>query len=405
MLKALEEGVKGDKWFSLIDKVVRPTTLQAAWKRVRANKGAGGVDGQTVAHFEQNAEKYLDGLHEVLTKGTYVPQLIRRTYIPKADGKKRPLGIPTIRDRIVQTALRSVLEPIFEAAFSERSYGFRPNRGCKDALRAVAAMLKEGFCYVIDADLKSYFDTIPHEQLMKLVRTRIADGRVLSLVESYLKQGVLEEMREWIPEQGTPQGAVISPMLANLYLDPLDKRMETTGKRMVRYADDFVVMCRSREEAESTLSEIRAWAETAGLTLHPEKTRIVDVNEPGGFDFLGYHFERGWKWPRKKSIDKLKDTIRDKTSRTSGDSLETVIASVNRTLFGWFEYFKHSIRSSFRTLDQWVRMRLRALLRKRLGSHRSPYGLAHRMWPNDFFACKGLFNLETARAALSQPRS
>lgn len=402
MLDALDKGVKGGVWFSLMDKVVRPSTLASAWKRVRANQGAGGVDGQTIAQFERNAEKHLANLYEALRSGEYAPSAILRKYIPKEPGKVRPLGIPTIRDRVVQTALLRVIEPIFEVAFSPRSFGFRPNRGCKDALRVVSEKLRAGYCFVVDADLKSYFDTIPHDKLMKLVRERIADNSVLRLLEAFLKQGVLDELREWTPETGTPQGGVISPLLSNLYLDPLDKLMEKSGREMVRYADDFVVLCQSRAEAETALDEIRAFAAEAGLTLHPEKTKIVDVRERGGFDFLGYHFERGLRWPRKKSLDKLKERIRGLTPRKSGESLATTIQHLNRTLHGWFEYFKHSIANELEAVDKWVRMRLRAQLRKRLGSHRSPYGKAHQMWPIKFFEQAGLFNLTNARARLVQ---
>ncbi len=404
MLEALENGVKGGKWFSLIDKVTRLETLTLSWERVRKNNGTSGVDGQSVHRFSQSSERYLSELHEGLERETYAPQPVRRTHIPKGDGKTRPLGIPTIRDRVVQTALRTVIEPIFEVGFSARSFGFRPNRSCKDALRHVVAGLKEGRHFVVDADLKSYFDTIPHDKLMNLVKTKIADGRVLALIEAFLNQKVLEEMREWTPVKGTPQGAVISPLLANLYLDPLDKLMEASGWYMVRYADDFVVMCRSRAEAEEALGEIRAWTEAAGLILHPEKTRIVDARDRGGFEFLGYHFERGMRWPREKSRKKLKDAIRAKTPRNSGESLATSIEKVNRTLRGWFAYFKHSIWNIFRPLDGWIRMRLRAILRRRLKGTRSPYGLAHQKWPNSFFDDAGLFSLETARASLSRPR-
>lgn len=404
MLEALENGVKGGKWFSLIDKVTRPETLSLAWDRVRKNGGTCGVDGQSVNRFKQSSERYLAELHDELEGRRYQPLAIRRTYIPKTDGKMRPLGIPTLRDRVVQTSLLKVIEPIFEAEFSARSFGFRPNRGCKDALREVVAGLKAGRHFVVDADLKSYFDTIPHDKLMDLVSRKIADGRVLALIEAFLKQKILEEMREWTPVKGTPQGAVISPLLANLYLDPLDKLMEARGWMMIRYADDFVVMCHSRTEAEQALETIRAWTESAGLTLHPEKTRIVDAREHGGFDFLGYHFERGYRWPRKKSLEKLKDVIRAKTPRASGVSLATTISSLNRTLRGWFAYFQHSIRNVFRPLDGWIRMRLRAILRRRLKGTRSPYGLAHQKWTVAFFDEAGLFNLEKARAKLSRPK-
>lgn len=405
MLDALDKGVQGGVWFSLIDKVVRPSTLESAWDRVRANKGAGGVDGQTVAQFERNAEKYLANLYDALRSGQYVPSAILRKNIPKEPGKVRPLGIPTIRDRVVQTALLRVIEPIFEVAFSHRSFGFRPNRGCKDALRVVSEKLRAGYCFVVDADLKSYFDTIPHDKLMKLVRGKIADNSVLRLLEAFLKQGVLEELREWTPEAGTPQGAVISPLLSNLYLDPLDKLMETNGREMVRYADDFVVLCQSRAEAETALEEIRAFTTEAGLTLHPEKTKIVDARERGGFDFLGYHFERGMRWPRKKSLDKLKERIRGMTPRKGGQCLAATLQDLNRTLRGWFEYFKHSAKANLREMDQFVRRRLRSILRRREGLKGvTRMGLDHQRWKNSFFTAHGLFCLTAARARLCQSR-
>jgi RNA-directed DNA polymerase len=245
MVSALGNGVKGGKWFSLIDKVVRPATLEAAWQRVARNKGAAGVDGQSVERFARQSERYLLELHTELKAETYRPSPVKRVEIPKADGKTRPLGIPTVKDRIVQAALKMVIEPIFEVQFREGSYGFRPGRGCKDALREVDRLLKEGYTHVVDADLKGYFDTIPHDRLMALVEGSISDGRVLSLIESFLHQDIMTETARWQPDSGTPQGAVLSPLLANLYLHPLDLLMEQSGYRMVRYADDFVILCAS----------------------------------------------------------------------------------------------------------------------------------------------------------------
>ena len=251
---------------------------------------------------------------------------------------KRPLGIPTVTDRIVQSALRSVIEPIFEKDFAEHSYGFRPGRGCKDALRRVDELLKGGRTWVVDADLKSYFDTIPHDRLMKLVENKIADGRVLELIRGYLKQGVMDSHRHAeAGESGTPQGAVISPLLANICLDPLDQNMAASGCEMVRYADDFIILCHTEEEAEGALKAVQQWTAEAGLTLHPEKTRIVDANQPGGFDFLGYHFERGKKTPRKKSLGKFQESIRSETRRTSGQSMKTIISKLTPKMRGWFE--------------------------------------------------------------------
>lgn len=398
MLDALETGVKGGKWFALWDKVFAPATLASSWARVRANKGSAGVDGVTIGRFERDAQRYVEAISAALREGRYIPQKIRRVWIPKVGSKElRPLGIPTVRDRVVQGALRAVMEPIFERDFSERSYGFRPGRSCKDALRRVNELLDAGRTWVVDADIKGYFDSIPHDRLMELVEKKISDGPVLKLIKQYLETQILDGLQSWTPEAGSPQGAIISPLLSNIYLDPLDHAMASAGMEMVRYADDFVVLCGSEEEALKALDQIKEWMRCAGLTLHSGKTRIVNAAERGGFDFLGYHFERGYRWPRKKSEEKLKEAIRIKTRRTSGESMQRIIASVNSTLRGWFEYFKHSVANVLVRLDQWVRMRLRSLLRKRNGGKGHGYGHSQNKWPNAFFDEIGLFSLATAR--------
>ena len=406
MLAALENGVKGGKWFSLIDKVVRLRTLEIAWQRVAANKGSAGVDGQSVKRFGHRAAVYLQELSEALKSGTYRPQPVKRVEIPKGPGKTRPLGIPAVKDRIVQTALKMVIEPIFEKEFAESSYGFRPGRGCKDALREVDRLIKEGFTYVVDADLASYFDTIPHDRLMALVERRISDGRILDLLRGYLKQDIVSDLKRWTPTGGTPQGAVISPLLANLYLHPLDCLMHAKGYRMARYADDFVVMCPSPETAQSALAEIRVWVAENGLTLHPDKTHVGDCSVPGqGFEFLGYRFEAGKRWVRKKSLKALRDRIRSKTKRTCGKSLQQVIESLNPMLIGWFGYFKHADPYAFKSVDGIIRRRLRAILRKH--QKRPGMGRCHadnRRWPNAFFAEHGLFTMAKAHVRASQSR-
>lgn len=408
MLTALEEGVKGGKWFRLIDKVYAERNLLAGYGAVAANRGAPGVDHVTVEAFGNDLEANVARLVTALRDGHYQPQAIRRVYIPKpGSSEQRPLGIPTVRDRVVQAAVRHVVEPIFEKEFAEQSYGFRPRRGCKDALRRVDALLKAGFVYVVDADLKSYFDTIPHGRLLSRLRERVADGRVLSLIESFLKAGIMDGLKEWEPEAGVPQGAVLSPLLSNIYLNPLDHQMADQGYHMVRYADDFVILCRSQAVAEQALSHVRQWCEVEGLTLHPTKTRIVDVRTEG-FDFLGYRFQRTrrgrlTRWPRKKSEGKLKETIRAKTKRTNGRSLQVIIADVNQTLRGWFGYFRHSCRHTFETVDRWVRRRLRSILRKRRGGQGHGIGYDHQRWPNAYFAEQGLYSLVAARAEASQP--
>jgi len=403
MLTALEKGVKGGKWFSLMDKVYAPRNLDAAFSKVRRNRGSAGVDHQTVEAFEMRREENLARLHAVLKEGRYGPQSVKRTWIPKpGSAEKRPLGIPTVRDRVAQTALRNVLEPIFEHTFAEHSYGFRPGRCCKDALGRVESLLKGGHHYVVDADLKSYFDSIPHERLLERVKERVSDGRVLELVRAYLEQDVLDGLERWRPEDGTPQGAVISPLLSNIYLNPLDHLMARQGVEMIRYADDFVLLCRSRNEAEKALEQVKRWVEAQGLTLHPDKTCIVDVREPGGFDFLGYHFERGMKWPRRKSMRKLHESIRVKTRRANGHSLDYIISQINPILRGWYEYFKHSHWNVFPGVDGWVRMRLRSILRKRVHRRGRGRGRDHQRWPNAYFAQQGLFSLQEAHARARQ---
>lgn len=397
MLTALEVGVKGGKWFSLIDKVYAARTLEAAWHQVCARAGAAGVDRQTVGQFTTQAEKHLQHLSGELRAGTYEPQAVRRCWIEKPGSvEKRPLGIPTVKDRVVQTALRMVLEPIFEREFHPHSYGFRPGRGCKDALRHVQGLLDAGATWVVDADIKSYFDTIPHQSLMTEMETRVADGRVLKLLDAYLTQGVMDGVEQWTPEAGTPQGAVISPLLANVYLHPVDETMSAAGYEVVRYADDVVILCRSEAEAQRALAQLDALLQSRGLQLHPEKTGIVNAVEPGGFDFLGYHFERGQRWPRKKSLRKFKDNIRQVTRRTSGFSLAVTIKRLNPKLRGWFQYYQHSWRWTFVVLDRWVRMRLRSILRAHAGRRGRGRGTDHRRWPNAYFREQGLFGLVEA---------
>ena len=399
MLATLERGVKGGKWFSLIDKVWKRENLQSATEQVLRNKGGAGVDGQTCDWYRKQAPERLGRVQEKLKTGSYTPPPVKRVWIPKLGSKElRPLGIPTVEDRVVQTAMRNAIEPIFEHTFAEHSYGFRPGRGAKDALRRVDHLLKAGKTWVVDADLKSYFDSIPQDKLMDAVAEHISDGAVLELIQKMLQQGVMESGKDWKPtEAGTPQGAVISPLLANIYLNPLDHRMARQGMEMVRYADDFVILCESREEAEAVLEELRVWTAAAGLTLHPTKTRIVDATQKGGFDFLGYHFERGYRWPRQKSIDKFRENIRQKTRRVDPRPMWEIVDDANRTLRGWFGYFQHSLKNTFVQTDQFVRQRLRTILRKRHKLQGRARGRDHQRWTNDYFVGLGLISLALAR--------
>lgn len=403
MLATLEHhGVRGGKWHSLIDKVYHPANLLSAHREVAANQGAPGVDNVTIEDFTAGLTRNIDKLEQQLRDGSYRPQSIKRVHIPKpGTHETRPLGIPTVRDRVVQNALRHVLEPILERQFAEHSYGFRPNRGCKDALRRVDRLVKAGYKYTVDVDLKSYFDTIPHDRLVKELRKHVADNSVIELVEKFLRADVLDGLEHWTPTAGAPQGAIISPLLSNLYLNELDHQMAAAGYEMTRYADDLVIQCRTRDEAEAALEQVRAWTAERGLTLHPTKTKIVHVDEEG-FEFLGYRFLKHRRFPRQKSLAKFKDTIRGKTKRTRGQSMQAIIADVNRTLRGWYEYFKHSWRTTFRDLDAWIRMRLRSILRKRAGRTGRGHGLDHHRYPNAYFAKRGLFSMTAAFACECQ---
>lgn len=406
MLNTLERGIKGGRWYSLADKVCTKTNLKRSWEKVKGRGGAAGVDKESVEMFERQAEKYLRELEEELREGRYEPKAVRRVWIPKPGSTdKRPLGIPAVKDRIVQTALKHVVEPIFEKEFMEQSYGFRPGRGCKDALRRVESLMKEGYIWVVDADIKSYFDNIDHEILMMEVKAKIADGKILTLLSGYLKQPIMDELKTETPEKGSPQGAVISPLLANLYLHSLDQQMKEAGYEMVRYADDTAVLCKTREEAEEALELMRKVMKERKLTLHPEKTRIVDAgNDESGFNFLGYQFKKGRRYPREKSLRKLKESVREKTRRTNGNSLPDIIKKLNGTLRGWFEYFKHSHKTTFAGIDGWVRGRLRSILRRRRGGKGRGRGRDHQRWPNAFFEAHGLFTMQKAHAAIVQSR-
>jgi RNA-directed DNA polymerase len=401
MLATLETGIEGGKWFRLIDKVWRQENLACSLQKVVAKGGSAGIDNQSVSQVGQHQEQVIQKLEQELRTRQYQPQAVKRVWIPKPGSQeKRPLGVPTVRDRIVQGAVLQVIEPIFEREFATQSYGFRPGKGCKDALRRVEELLRSGQYWVVDADLKSYFDTIPHDRLLERVGEKIADSRVLDLIEGMLKAGVMDSLKGWQPtEQGSPQGAVISPLLSNIYLNGLDWKMAENGLQMVRYADDFVVLCANQEQAQKALEQISQWVEENGLKLHPSKTRLVDASQRGGFEFLGYHFERGKKWPRKKSLDKLKDAIRSKTRRNNGRSMKAICSEVNRTLKGWFGYFKHCAPHVHESIDSYVRGRLRSILRHQTKRKGRAKGIDQYRWPNSYFSAAGLFSLRQAHAA------
>jgi RNA-directed DNA polymerase len=398
----LENQVKGGKWHALIDKVYAEGNLIKAARSVTEKKKAGGVDGQSCQAFEEHLLVETRELSEQIKAQTYRPSAVRRVHIPKPGkaNETRPLGIPTVRDRVVQRAVVNVLEPILDHQFHERSFGFRHGRGAHDALRIVEQKLQEGYVYVVDADLKGYFDTIPKDRLMTLIKEHVSDTRMLGLIQLFLNQNIMEELREWTPIAGVPQGAVLSPVLSNLYLNPLDHAMSAAGYEMVRYADDFVVLCRNQSEAEAALQMITQWVEAAGLTLHPTKTKIVD-SRIESFAFLGYSFRGNNIYPRRESLAKMKARITELTSRTRPDSIETIAMKLNRTLRGWFTYFRHCRWTIYKDLDAKTRSRLRRLLlkRHRLNPKRLPRN--HR-WPNAYFAAAGLYSLHEAHSRFAQ---
>jgi RNA-directed DNA polymerase len=398
MLMALERGVKGGRWYSLMDKVWSDTNLLSSWLAVAANDGAAGVDRQSIGAFRAHRAQELQRLSQELRSERYERKPARRVWIDKLGSKeKRPLGIPCVRDRVIEGAIRQVLEPIFEQSFAQHSYGFRPGHSAHQAVGRVEELLRQGYTQVVDADIKSYYDQIPQELLLKRVAERVSDRRLLRLIQQSLKAGVLAEMKDWQPtEQGTPQGSVLSPLLANIYLNPLDHHMAQRGYQMTRYADDLIIQCRSRAEAEAALAEVRQWMDQAGLQLHPEKTRIVDATQRGGFEFLGWHFERGYQWPRQKSQAKFRDTIRQLTPRTSGQSLSQIVCQLNSRVRGWRAYFDHGVQNVYDELDQMVRRRLRQLLLKRRGKQGKPQGRVNYLWPNAYFDQLGLRRLTEA---------
>jgi len=381
----LVSEAKKAKVHSLIDKVYHPTNLRLAWDKVRENRGAGGVDQISIDAFQANAEEALGRLHEELKASTYKPLPVRRAYIPKR-GKpeeKRPLGIPAIRDRVCQQALKNRLEPIFEPAFNDCSYGYRPGRSPHDALRKLWKELMQGYCWIVDADLRDYFGSVPHEKLIDLVAEKVSDGRVLGLIRQMLKAGYVESGQRLPTPQGTPQGGVISPLLSNIYLTPFDDELTKKGYRLTRYCDDWVILCRTRNEAEEALQVAKEILASMELTIHPEKTRISHIS--AGFEFLGYKIRRGrgaklpshkikkkfnpmniYAYPTQKSIERFMDQIRSKTKRKVPLTLQEIVNEINPVIRGWGNYYRKAhVRKLFSRLRGWIIRRIWAHQKKR----------------------------------------
>jgi RNA-directed DNA polymerase len=377
------------KVHSLIDKVYKRKNLEMAWEKVKANRGSGGVDGQNLEAFEAQLDQQLDRLQRELKEDTYQPLPVRQHPIPKRDkpGEYRMLGIPAIYDRVCQQALLNRLDPIFEPLFDDASFGYRRGRSAKDALRKVWKEIQGGSEWIVDADLRDFFGSVDHEKLLTLVAHQVADGRVIRLIRAMLKAGSCGQGQFFPSERGTPQGGVASPLLSNILLTPFDREMRLRGYQLTRFADDWVITCKSAAEARAAMDAARRILKQLGVELHPQKTRIVHVRY--GFEFLGYKIKSGWRklhlpaskirsqarqgalyaYPKEKSIRRFMDQVRQRTARMIPLNTTELIAELNPLLRGWGEYYKRAqVRKLFQRLDGWIR--------RRIWSHR------YRRWRN-----------------------
>lgn len=369
--------VKETKAHTLIKQVYYHLNLLNAWEMVKANGGSGGIDGVEIEEFAQNLEHNLRTIEEQLKTNTYQPQPVKRVWIPKPNGEKRPLGIPTIKDRVVQQAIRIRLEPIFDPKFVESSYGYRQGRSAHQALGDVAVCIVKGNRWIVEADIKGYFDTIDHNRLMGFIAQRVSDGRILRLIEKFLQAGVMDDFHFRKTTTGTPQGGTLSPLLANIYLDYYDKKMRARGFRVIRYADDWVIPCRSKQQAQRALEITREIIrQDLGLQLNSEKTKITHIKQ--GFEFLGYLFKEGYSlysFPSVKAIKAFKQKVRQITRRQRPLKLSEIIRQLNGVIRGWGNYFRlGNVKHLFWVLDCWIRWRIRAFITKCWAWYRTTKG-------------------------------
>jgi group II intron reverse transcriptase/maturase len=379
--------------------VCQETTLLQAWSKVKQNKGAGGVDGQTIASFERQLGKHIRELSRTLTNKTYRPLPVRRVFIPKANGKLRPLGIPAVRDRVVQQAVRMVIEPSIDRTMSDDSYGFRPHKSAGQAIAAIKAHLAEGYTHVVDADINDFFGTINQQTLMNKVRAAVSDRDITALIYQFLTAGVMEEGKVRNQHTGTPQGGVISPLLANLYLDEFDTKLARSGAKLVRYADDFVLLAKTAGKARFAYNIAKDVLAKLDLSFAEAKTRITTIDE--GFDFLGYTFWKSFIYPSDKSMKKFKEKVRIATRRQQPKNILMVVEKLNPILRGWGNYFTvFQGKSRMMVLDTWIRMRLRSFVEKR---HTLSLA-AHTKYPISFFVDMGLVSLSDMLALRQSQR-
>lgn len=377
-------------YYTLKDKVTKISNMKAAAKHVLDNAGSAGVDRIDIVEFKENYSVHMRELYREFLEDRYQPKPALRVFIPKSDGRQRPLGIPTVKDRIAQAAVRGILEPIYEKEFCDCSLGFRKGKSQIDAINKIEEYKEQGYKWVLDADIKGFFDNIDHELLIEFIRQKVTDGWVIEIIKSWLTMGVMKD-GEYIPtEKGTPQGGVISPLLANIFLHEFDKVMVERGYKLVRFADDFVVMTKSKRKAKRAYEVVKEIiTEKLKLELHPEKTVITNFGE--GFVFLGFEFI-AWRYkrPRKKSLEKFKDKVRKVTKRNQPWKVDSIIKRLNAKIYGWANYFGHgNVKKLFRRLDKWIRMRLRSYMEKKKAV------MQNKRIPNSFFRKKGLVSLLT----------